>query len=1574
MKRYLRLPILALLSVSLFAPALFANSHLVRNDSIPANTSWTNHYPDAFMAHGPGGGGYTYAPSISPHDPSHIFLNCDMGGLYRSRDGAQSWQMLHYQYVVSQVKGKVQFTSDPNILYVCRRSTSNLNDPWWRGEIAKSSDGGASWQTMADPTSTGVHRLEVDPTSTQRLLLNEYDRLFFSADGGTSWSQVYLPASGNMWIGGVYWDAANIYVGTNEGLLVSKNNGSSFSLESHSGLPAGTGIYQLSGAKSGATTRLFCLAAPADNLPAWSEPLGLRGTLQGIFRMNYTASAAWTNSRGNIPATVEIAWVDLALNNTQTVWAAAANSNGLPMIFKSTDGGQAWTNTYLLDNNQNISTGWSGDSGAFWLTSNEAPLGFDVSPSDPNQVIVADGTGHITSDGGASWRATYVHPAYQNAAGQTTAIQKTYKSSGLDVTTAHHIYWVNDQNMLVSNTDIGQTYSADAGETWTFARNFFQPWGALSDNNWYHIVRQPSTGHLFAATAEINDLYLSYRISDDVLDNVHGFVAKSLDNGASWDTVHNFGHPVGWLEIDKSNPSKIYASVVHSIDGGIFQSIDGGVSWTKLPNPPRTQGHPYNIISLADGSLVATYSARALTDGVTLTESSGVFLLPAGANSWQDRTAAAMKFYTKDLVVDPHDPTQNTWYATVWGRFTTFAGPINQGNGGLYRTTNRGQSWTRIWANEMAESITIHPDKPGTAYLTAENDGLFFTENIGASPTVERVQSFPFWRPKRVFFKPGNAAELWVTTMGGGIWKGTTAAPGTVTYTPSTEDFANPERGFMQFTETHSNDYVPLNAAELSSWRNLHNPGGDPAANYSIYASLIYRGFYLEDFKNGPISMAYLNALQQDFNAARQAGVKLVIRFAYTQKDSAPFGDAPKNIVLQHITQLKPYLQANADVIAVLQMGFIGAWGEGYYTDYFGFGSLNTQNWTDRTAVVNALLDALPPERSVQVRVPQLKQRVVYGVNAPTTAAPLTAVEAWQNTPKARIGFHNDCFISSESDVGTYENYDFNGGEDTLHLKPYFAADSRYVPVGGETCGDWNPYSDCTSQAGGHAQDEMARMHFSYLNSGWFNDANNDWVSGGCMSEIQKRLGYRLELQNSEVSTEARPGQSVSVKIVLKNVGFAAPFNARKGKILLRNTVTNALWQVDLPEDPRSWLPGNQNYVIQHSFCLPGDLPIGDYDLLFQLADPSPALSNRPEYAIRLANDGVWEAATGFNKLLQQISVHNSAGNPLCAGETCFQPNNGGAPVATFTASVQSGCSPLTVAFSSANAPCLTYEWSFPGASPATSTEANPTVVYPSSGVFSVSLSIANTVGVGELTKTDFINVLATPSVSIQPAGPVYLQYGDSVSLDAGPGFNSYFWSTGAQSQSIVVTACGTYALNIVDVNGCTGSGTGVTVGVAPVVSFANGVLHSTPADNYQWFLNGQAIVGATSQTYQPAASGEYSVYTTCDNDGNGSQSEIFTVVITGISEVASSLQLKLYPNPISTAASSLILEWHDPAQVPFEVVLTDMAGRALMRKEHRLFSEKSILEMGETPAGVYFVQIYSQGKRRATALLVRTN
>ena len=120
---------------------------------------------------------------------------------------------------------------------------------------------------------------------------------------------------------------------------------------------------------------------------------------------------------------------------------------------------------------------------------------------------------------------------------------------------------------------------------------------------------------------------------------------------------------------------------------------------------------------------------------------------------------------------------------------------------------------------------------------------------------------------------------------------------------------------------------------------------------------------------NEPISQAYLDKIREDFRIIRKAGIKVVLRFAYTSNSTEPYGDATPEQVQEHIAQLKPILHENTDVIAVLQAGFIGAWGEWYYTDHFATGSPNNvtaEDMEERASLLYSLLDALPASRQVR--------------------------------------------------------------------------------------------------------------------------------------------------------------------------------------------------------------------------------------------------------------------------------------------------------------------------------------------------------------------------------------------------------------------------------------------------------------------------------------------------------------------------------------------------------------------------------------------------------------------------------
>ena len=435
----------------------------------------------------------------------------------------------------------------------------------------------------------------------------------------------------------------------------------------------------------------------------------------------------------------------------------------------------------------------------------------------------------------------------------------------------------------------------------------------------------------------------------------------------------------------------------------------------------------------------------------------------------------------------------------------------------------------------------------------------------------------------------------------------------TINYISSNEMFTNPERGFYKHSSTHKGTYQVLSQVDINNYRLKDN------------VTLIYRNFNIDDFVNSPISSSYLTNMQGDFDKIRKAGLKCIIRFTYSKDKNASPRDASKAIILSHLQQLKPLLNANVDIICVVQAGFIGSWGEWFYTSQEEFGgwgfnktNLTTTNLNNRKEIVNAILDAMPSSRMLQLRKPTFKQDLF-------TKIALTSSQAFKNTNIARIGHHNDCFLSSEDDNGTYD--------DIITQYPYLSQETKYLPMGGETCALNSPRTDCTS-----AITEMGKFHWSFLNLDFYPDVIEGFETNNCFADIQKKLGYRFLLNSATFPKSQLLGTKLPITLKITNTGFAAPFNERKAYLVLKNETTNKVYSILLTSDPRTWLGPNE-LTINESLTLPSNLSVGNYKLYLHLPDYAPTLSNRPEFAIRFANQNVWNSTTGFNDLNYTISV-----------------------------------------------------------------------------------------------------------------------------------------------------------------------------------------------------------------------------------------------------------------------------------------------------------------------------------------------
>lgn len=413
-----------------------------------------------------------------------------------------------------------------------------------------------------------------------------------------------------------------------------------------------------------------------------------------------------------------------------------------------------------------------------------------------------------------------------------------------------------------------------------------------------------------------------------------------------------------------------------------------------------------------------------------------------------------------------------------------------------------------------------------------------------------------------------------------------------VSFEASSRTLLNPERGF----------YVTGDLADMHDLGDVRSEG----------KTLVYAAAHLDEYLGADheqdLPAQALADIGEGFATIRDAGLKAIVRFQYDDGEGYPDGanDASEATILRHIEQLAPVLAENRDVLFVLQAGFIGAWGEWHTSLNFSDG---TGDRAARQRIVEALMDAAPGVR-IGVRYPAYK-RMFYG-DAATSQADLLAAER-----VALVGHINDCFVSSEDDVGTYQY------EPMDVLKEYLEADTAYAPIGGETCAE-DPRNACDVTV-----PEMERFHYGYINSEYNEAVLERWASEGCETEIDQRLGYRLRLVSARLPEAARPGGTFSLELVFENSGFAALTNARPVIAVLSGE--GQRHEVALPADPRLWLPGE--HTLSARLRLPSTLGPGSYRLSLWLPDANQSLRTRREYAIELANTGIWDEADAMNTL-----------------------------------------------------------------------------------------------------------------------------------------------------------------------------------------------------------------------------------------------------------------------------------------------------------------------------------------------------
>ena len=243
----------------------------------------------------------------------------------------------------------------------------------------------------------------------------------------------------------------------------------------------------------------------------------------------------------------------------------------------------------------------------------------------------------------------------------------------------------------------------------------------------------------------------------------------------------------------------------------------------------------------------------------------------------------------------------------------------------------------------------------------------------------------------------------------------------------------------------------------------------------------------------------------------------------------------------------------------------------------------------------------------------------------------------------------------------------------------------------------------------------------------------------------------------------------------------------------------------------------------------------------------------------------------------------------------------------------------------------------------------------------------------GYATQTMYIDTL--PAMSLLPAsGVLEICHHNPVTMSVTGGGSgmSYQWYkdgvliAGATNTTYTTDSIGNYSVNVS--NGICSrmiSGMRVIVSPVPVILNATGTLLYTGSyASYQWYLNGIAIPGATSNRITIDSFGFYVVVTRTAS-GCEDTSVAYIVVPTGVSEpgAVAVQEIKLYPNPVTS---------YIKIEAGNRVV---NAGIQSMDGKQLLFSERAEqIDVSQLAAGMYMIKIYStEGTLLKTEKFVKT-
>ena len=679
---------------------------------------------------GPAVGNRIAAVAAIAGDPSTYYAGAASGGIWKSTDGGRSFAPIFDAQPAQAIGALALANSNHNIVWAGTGEAWAIRDSDMMGNgVYKSTDAGATWTHMGLDETGRIGRIIVHPTNPDIVYVCAAGRLtgpqqergvFKTTDGGKTWTQ---------------------------SLFVNPNTGcSGLALDANDPNTLVAGTWEVV-------------------MHSWGMFSGGQGS--GVY-ISHDAGVTWKRVEGHGMPKSPVGKIDVAI--------AAKNSKRLFALIQTADQGSVWR---------------SDDGGENWAVVNwqRALIGragyyirLAISPTNPDEVLVADSSFWMSTDGGKSFRSVNwgggdTHDIWMDPDGKRVIVTH---DGGMNIVTDHtvqnqmqaavnrvtlpigqmyHVAVDNDVpykiygNMQDDGTMRGLSTTQEAGPNVPGqgggGRGFgggFGGRGGGGVGEWEHNLGGCESGFTLPDLTDTNTVWASCYGNQVTRYDAKTKMARSV---SPWlhtlDSAPNQApyrcHWTAPLAIDPFDHNTVYYGCQM-----ILRTTNAGMSWTEMSKDLSHQD-PSRIVSSGGivgdnlgqfyGEVVFAIAPSEIKKGLIWagTNDGKIWYTPDAGKTWND-VSANLKGLPPDwgviTKIEPSHFDANTAYVVVDYHLQDNRDPW------IFKPTDLGKTWTKISDGlprgplAYARVVAENPNRKGMLFAGTGN-ALYYTLDDGAN-------------------------------------------------------------------------------------------------------------------------------------------------------------------------------------------------------------------------------------------------------------------------------------------------------------------------------------------------------------------------------------------------------------------------------------------------------------------------------------------------------------------------------------------------------------------------------------------------------------------------------------------------------------------------------------------------------------------------------------------------------------------------------------------------------------------------------------------------------------------------